>query len=283
MHKESLAEKITGWLEKRRAVNLLLIACYFIFIVFMHDHLVHVSMWVEKQLSLPLYNRATAIVYLLFLFVLCLTLWKQFPRYSDNPKLKLAYLATTITLVIIHSRFMFESNIEVIHSFEFTFLTVLLFPLTRRFGASVFFTLPFMLIDEWYQYIYLYPDWNDYLDLNDIVMDTYGSALAMIVLFIAGVKGQLSSRPLFKRPEFIALVCGAVVVAVLIFTGVIAPYLSDKTANTLLVINEGVGPEPFYRAHPTHNIMYHVMKPIEGLVVIGLLHFFYFGLDVFRK
>lgn len=245
--------------------------------------MVHVSMWVEGHLSLPVYNKATAVVYLLFLFVLSWVLWRQFPRYKENQKLKIFYLLTTIALVIIHSRFMFESNIEIIHSFEFTFLALLLFPLSRRFGAAIFFALPFMLVDEWYQYIKLYPDWNDYFDLNDVVMDTYGCALTMCVIFMMGVRPQGNSKPFWQRPEFIGLVTLGVVVGVLFALNIIVPYMSQKTSATWLVMNERLSPEPFLRAHPTHNIMYHVMKPLEGLLVIALLHLFYFGLDSFRS
>ncbi|MFN8286778.1 MAG: VanZ family protein [Chitinophagales bacterium] len=283
MNDATVLNRVITWLEKRRALNVALVAAYFIFIVFMHDPLVHVSVWVEAHLSLPVYNKATAIIYLLFVFGLCWTLWRQFPLYPENRRLKLFYLSVTLSLIIIHSRFMFESNIEVIHSFEFTILTFLIFPLWRRFGAAVLFTIPFMLVDEWYQYIFLYPDWNDYFDLNDVVMDTYGSALAMIVLFIAGVTADINRKPLYKRPEFSVLVFIAIVIGVLCLTGVVAPYMNERTPQTLLVLNERMSAEPFWRAHPTHNIMYHVMKPVEGLLAIGSLALFYFGLDALRK
>lgn len=249
----------------------------------MHDPLVHLSMWVEKMLSLNVYNTVVAVIFLSIMTVLVFFLQKKLREETENRNLKLAYLFITITAILIHSRFMFDSNIEVIHSFEFTFLAFLIFPLTRRFSAAIFFTLPFMLFDEWYQYIILYPQWNDYFDLNDIMMDTYGCGLALTVLMILGVKGASNVKPLWKRPEFISLVSLMVVILIAVKLCFIACYGSEVCSNTLLVMNERMVPEPFYRFHPTHKLWFHVMKPAEAFLCIPLLHLFYMGLDSLRK
>ena len=249
----------------------------------MHDHLVHLSIWVEKNLSLPVYNVVVAVVFLALLTILLVYVSKQFFKSKENRTLKLFYLLTTITLIIIHSRFMFDSNIEIIHSFEFTFLAFLIFPLSKRFGAAILFTLPFMLFDEWYQYIILYPQWNDYFDLNDIMMDTYGCGLTMITLIIVGVKGDENIKPFYKRPEFVSLACLAISILVAVKICFIVPYANEVCNNTWLVMNERITPEPFWRFHLTHKLWFHVMQPVEGFIAIVALHLFYFGLDSFRK
>lgn len=271
------------WLQQRRLVNLLLVFAYFTFILFMHNPLVLVSMWVEKQLSLEVYNTVIAGVFLTLILVLVFFLQKKLREETEDKNLKLAYLFITITAIIIHSRFMFDSNIEVIHSFEYVFLVVLIFPFTRRFGAAILFTLPFMLFDEWYQYIVLYPDWNDYFDLNDIMTDTYGCALTMITLMIFGIKGSENIQPVWKRPEFISLVCLVVAILVAAKICLITSYANESCSNTWLIMNERMIPEPFFREHPTHHISFHVMKPVEALIAITTLHLFYFGLDSYRK
>lgn len=245
--------------------------------------MVHVSIWVEKILSPDTYNSVVAIIFLSVLLLLSFFVLKKLAANKNDKKLKLFYLIATVAIIIIHSRFMFDSNIEIIHSFEFTFLAFLIFPLTKRFGAAILFTLPFMLLDEWYQYIQLYPDWNDYFDLNDIMMDTYGCGLTLAVLMIAGVKGNENVKPVWQRPEFISLICLVVAVLAAANFCLITAYANEACSNTWLVMNERLTPEPFLRAHPTHHISYHVMKPLEGLIAITVLHLFYFGLDSFRK
>jgi hypothetical protein len=278
-----LIENVIGWLEQRKGLTLVFAIAYFFFILFMHDPMVHVSLWVQAQLSLATYNLVVAIVYLVFLAILLALLRKNLFTPIDEPELKLSYFFVTVLFIIVHSRFMFDSNIEVIHSFEYMFLAFLLFPLTRRFGAAIFFTIPFMLIDEWYQYIVLYPETNDYFDLNDIAMDTYGCALMMGILMLMGIKGQPNPKPLWRRSEFIALVIMLFALAIAYKLCIVVAYANQKCNNTLLVMNERLSPEPFLRLHPTHNIMFHVMKPMEGIALFSMLALFYFGMDSFRK
>ena len=248
----------------------------------MHNPVVHLSMWAENNLSLETYNMVIAIVFLSVLSILSFFVLRQLAANRTQQKLKLIYLIGTVALIVVHSRFMFDSNIEVIHSFEFTFLAFLIFPLTKRFGATVFFTLPFMLFDEWFQYIVLYPQWNDYFDLNDILMDTYGCGLTMVVLMMFGVKGNANIQPVWKRPEFISLIASVIAVLVLVKICFIATYANNACSNTWLIMNQRTSPEPFFRYHPTHHIWFHVMQPLEGLIAIVMLHLSYFGLDSFR-
>lgn len=270
------------WLQSHRLINLVLVLAYFTFIVFMHHPLVLLSMWVEHNLSFQIYQVVVVAVFALLLMFLFYYVFRQVQKNKQHFPLGVFYLFATLLLLFIHSRFMFDSNIEVIHAFEFTFLAFLIFPFTRRFGAAILFTLPFMLIDEWYQYILLYPDWNDYFDLNDILTDTYGCGLTVVVLLLSGVKGNENIQPFWKRAEFITLAVLVVGVLVAVNSCYIAAYANEVCSNTLLVMNERMGPEPFMRPHPTHNLNFHVMKPAEGLLAITLLHLFYLGLDSFR-
>jgi hypothetical protein len=240
-------------------------------------------MWVEKNLSLSVYNAVVAVVFLSLVAALVFFLQKKLRQQSEDRNLHLVYFSITITAIIIHSRFMFDSNIEVIHSLEFTLLALLIFPLTRRFGGTISFVLPFMLFDEWFQYTVLYPQWLDYFDLNDILMDTYGCAMTMIVLMILGVKGNTNVKVFWKRPEFILLISLIVVILIAAKLCFIAAYANEACGNTLLIMNKGMVAEPFFRFHPTHLVWFHVMKPVEGFIAIMLLHLFYFGLDSFRK
>ncbi len=278
----NIVHQFIFWLQQRRLVNLLLVFAYFFFILFMHDPLVHVSMWVEKMLSLEVYNVVVAVAFLSLISILVFFLQKKLREKSEDRNLKLTYLFLTITAIIIHSRFMFDSNIEVIHSFEYIFLVFLIFPFTRRFGAAILFALPFMLFDEWYQCSVLYP-FLDYFDLNDIMMDTYGCGLALTVLMILGVKGASNVKPFWQRSEFISLVSLVVLILIAVKLCFIACYANEVCSNTVLVMNKRMVSEPFFRLHPTHHLWFHVMKPAEAFICIPLLHIFYMGLDSLRK
>lgn len=275
--------KIIFWLQTHPLINAILALGYFLLILFLHAPLVIVSIWVEHHLSIDTYNLVIEVVFVLMVLLLLYTVAQRVRINFQNLKLEMAYMILSLLFIIIHSRFMFDSNIEVIHSLEFTILAFLLFPFTKRFGAAIFCTLPFMLFDEWYQYVVLYPQINDYFDLNDILMDTYGCGLAMSLLMTFGIKGSENIQPIWKRPEFIGLLSMIALVLILAKLCLLAPYKGDSCANTWLVLNKRMTTEPWLRPHPTHPVLYHVMKPLEALIAISCLHIFYLGLDSFRQ
>lgn len=272
-----------AWLAEHRYINGFLVLAYFVFVVFMHGPMVNLSNIIQSQLSLDVYNKVILITYTLSATLVVWLLFQQFKKYTDNKPLKTFYLLTTFTLIFIHSRFMFDSNVEAIHSLEFTFLAILLFPFFNRFGAAIMFSVPFMLLDELYQYWVLYPDFNDYMDLNDISMDIYGCALAMLTLMICGVRGETPVKPLWKRAELWGIISltGSIFIAIALCF--IAPYEFEKCSNTFLVLNERMVSEPFWREHPLSHEIYHVQKPLEAIVSFTSLVFLYFGLDSLRK
>jgi len=271
------------WLEDHRLLNIALILTYFVFIYYMHDPVVHLSVWVMNLMSLPVYNLVVLSISLILLVLFVIFMIVQLIKYRDHRSLKIAYLLFTITIIIIHFLTMFEMNIEIIHVFEYSILVLLIFPVTRRFGASILFALPFMLLDEWHQYIILYPSYVEYFEFNDIMMDIYGSGLTMVAIIISGVKGQEPVQAFWKRSEFIFLTAALVFVAIAINTCFISMYEADKCSNTWLVLNRIHGPITFWRSFPNRDVIYHVMQPLEAIISISVLTCIYFGLDSFRK
>jgi len=210
-------------------------------------------------------------------------LFTQLKEHTGNRNLKIVYLLATLTLIVIHFRTMLEMNIEIIHIFEYPFLVLLLFPLTKRFGASVLFTVPFMLLDEWHQYVVLYPDYVNYFELNDVVMDINGCGLAMITLLICGVNGSEKVAPFWKRPEFISLCVALATIFIATKACLLAFYEADQCGNTVFVFNRIHETPTFWRQYPGRDVIYHVMQAVEGIMAITVLVLFYFGLDSFRK
>jgi hypothetical protein len=276
-------QRCINWLAAHRSINLLLIFLYFIFIYYMHMQVVDLSVWVMNNLSLPVYNKVVVFVCILLLVLFVMLMIVQLKKYRDNLSLKITYLLIILAIIIIHFNTMFEMNIEIIHIFEYSILTLLIFPVTRRFGASILFTLPLMVLDEWHQYIVLYPRYIEYFEFNDVMMDMYGAGLAMVALMTCGARGGWPVQPLWKRAEFILLAVSLIAVAVAIHTCFIAQYESGKCANTWLVLNTIPGPVTFWRQFPGRDVIYHIMQPVEAIISIACLSVFYFGLDSLRK
>jgi hypothetical protein len=272
-----------NWLEARRIINLLLVFAYFIFIFLMHVPCAKLSVFTEHFFTLPVYNKVVIGVCIVLLTIYLALIYMQFKKHTDNRLHKIIYLLLCLFFIILHFNIMFEMNIEIIHVFQYSILAFLLFPLTRRFGAAVCFAIPFMLVDEWNQYINLYPGFVQYFEFNDVILDINGCAMAVITLYIAGVRGAENMKPLWKRPEFILLFLGGIITAVAVQTCFISLYAADKCANTWLVLNIVPEAPTFWRKFPGRDVVYHIMQPLEAMISIGVLAFFYFGLDSFRS
>lgn len=251
---------------------------YFLFILLMHGHIVLLYLSIESYIGMAAANVLVALLFFMAGGAIGVAVFAQTRATWPGSKKPFLYLITTTLLIVLHSRFMFDSNIEVIHAMEFSFLAFLIFPLTNRFGFAVLLTVPFMLIDEWYQYVLLYPDWNTFFEFNDILMDIYGCAALMCVLMLLGVRPG-AVLPIWKRPELYLLTMAIVVLLTLNYFCVVANYAYQVCDNTLLVLNERTTPELFWRWHPSRQVWYHAMSPPEALVVITIALVFFMGID----
>jgi hypothetical protein len=283
MASSNFLQRSIYWLEKRRLINVLLVLAYSVFIFFMHNPVVLLSVWVMKLLTLPIYNKVVLVIFTLFIILFTTFLLTQLKKYPGNYPLKLLYLFASIAFIIIHFKLMFEMNIEIIHIYEYPLLAILIFPLTRRFGPAVLFALPVMLLDEWHQYMVLYPAYVEYLELNDVMIDIYGCGLAMATLMICGVARKEMINPFWKRPEFITLCLILFGFIIAVKTCFFCYYPADKCSNTYMVLNKLEEPEKFWRQFKNRPVIYHVSTPFESVVIITSLCLFYFGLDSFYK
>lgn len=271
---------IFDWMEANRAVNLLMALAYVAFILFGHDTFVNVSIAVMTALTLPVYNMVvgavTVAVGAVFVGVLYLFLRKNNPQ---RPR-QVFYLSAIVLMLVLHHLFLFEMNIEVIHAALYAGLTLVLFPLTRRPGATIILALPVMMLDEWYQYMVLYPDYVHYFDFNDILMDMLGCALLLCGLWIMGVRMRPPQRPFFLRMEILlltAIVAGGVIATVFC---VVALFPETSCDNTLFVVNALPDPMEFWRTHPFTGRTYHALPPVAGLAVVTLAALFFTGMEI---
>ncbi len=274
-----LLNRIIDWLEQHRLINAGLVLLYTGFLLFLHGTFVKLSVDIMLALGRPLYNLIVGSVSIILgLAFIGFLIW-QVQKHPHLRTSKLIYLFTTMTLMLIHYQFLFELNIEIIHSLQFAVLSFLLYPFTRRFGAAIIMGLPIMVLDEWYQYIILFPEEIIYFDFNDILMDIFGSALLMCGLWIGGIKREESKTPFWKRSELYVL--GALVL--IAFAGLWTCYFTrfehTTCAHTLFVFSQLEDPTKFWQEHPTHGSIYHVMPPVEGIIVNTAVCLFYMGMD----
>lgn len=271
--------QILDYLRKRRLLNLVLVFTYGISLILLHDPVVQLSIKAMNSLSLSIYNNVVRWASLAFGLIVVAYMVLALFRNSENREWKLFFLMLSLALAVMHFLVMLEMNIEVIHVIEFTILAVLIFPFIGRYGAAIVFCLPFILVNEWYQYQVLYPGYIKYFEFNDVFMDLVGCGLAMIALWVSGIKPIKSIPTFWKRPEFLSLMGLIGFYAIAITTCLLALYTATQCENTWLVLSLLEEPSQFWQTHEFTGATYHVMNPKEGMIAISLLCILYMVMD----
>jgi hypothetical protein len=270
------------WFEKHRIVNLILVCTYVAFLLFAHDIFVDLSVEIMNVLSLAIYETAVAIV----LMLVAIGLVGAVFIVVRNGQLELrftGFFGVTLLLLVAHFFVLTEMNIEFIHAAMYGLLALLLFPLVGRFGGAVVLGLPIMLFDEWYQHVVLFPHYTMYFEFNDIVLDLLGASLLISGIGILGVRSSLKRQPIYMRLEVWFLATAALVTVIFMYSCLIVPYSVDSCENTWLVLNKSLELHDFWHVHPAIGSTFHILKPMEGVLMIIVLCVPYLGMDFKSK
>ena len=248
-------------------------------VLFLHDAMVNVSVWLQNKMAPGDAHQArlnydifiAAVAGVLLVGLLAFLLW-HLKKNPENKGLKIGYFVMCCGFIVGHASFMFLQNIEGIHSVQFGLLALLIFPLTGSFWKTLFWVFLAGAIDEYYQYVELYPDKDDYYDFNDMIMDTLGGCMAMTLLAISGVKARISRTKWYISPIFITTVVIAVATMIGFATDLVqfSP-IPGKEEQAVLILQMRGDFEGFWRTTPNSTLKYHVMHPIEGLLVAASL------------
>lgn len=266
-------------LYQKRIVNWAVVVLFFVFVLFLHDPMVRLSVTVMDALTRHTYNDVVAGTLMVILAGILFFFFKKLREHPDHVRTKIVFMLITVLFIWLHMQMLFVMNIEIIHSFQYGILAILIFPLFGRFGDAVFWASLLGAVDEWFQYQILYPDKNDYYDFNDVVLNMLGTGFAVVLLYTANVKRKVPSRKVkwYKSPVLIAIALIAIISFILFQTGLWQLYGSENASNAFLLFNKAPGPDvDFWRTLPKSDIVYHVLTPQEGLTILcGLVGFYY--------
>ena len=267
----ALLNRLLLFLQKNRWLNLVLVIAYTVFILHGHDTFVQLSVVVMNKLSLQVYNdRVMQLMMAAAAFFLLSTLYQLY-RQPQRWRTKLAFLLFCFAALAVHVAMLFEMNIEIIHVAEYVVLVLLLFPFSRSIGTSLVYALPIMIADELNQYLVLYPNYNKYFELSDIVLDLLGAGTFMLLLHIGGLSLQKDNRPWLKKPAVVLLLT-IITSATLGLLNKLFVFTPDEVqVHTVFVFNRLEQPELFWQVHNFTGAKYHVLLPYEGIALVFLV------------
>lgn len=275
--------QIINWLSERKLLNGGLVVAYVIAILCLHDMFVNLSVWIMQQLTLDYYDKVILGIVGLSLVFLAYFFYKNLQRFPHHQPLKIFLLATTLVFFVLHLKILLVVNIELIHAVQYGILALLIFPISRRFGYALLFATLVGYLDEWYQYQLLYPERENYFDFNDIITDQLGMGLFLLILYTAGVQTAKTPRPKkwWQSTMLVFVTLLFVIVAALVQQGIIVTYASAAQANTWLILNEAAKPEDFWVEFLNSGRFYHILTPLQGILIHLFLIAFYSLMDVF--
>jgi hypothetical protein len=266
------------WMNRRKGITLFASAVYFASVVLLHEEVSKISVWLQKSLTLHLYNTvitvfSISIVVFLSLYAL-LKLGQAKRRVS-----RVAYLFFTFFCAAASYNTLIVSNVEAIHFPQYAFLVLPVFALTRSYSETLLSVSLLGAFDEAYQY-FIFKNWT-YFDFNDILLNVIGGCIGVAFIFAVLGERSLSSekpRSLVKSPAFV--VTAGLLIAALIMNavGLLQLYPPHNGTHALILLSKKPPAESFWVTFKWGK-RYHVLSAMEGILLCGGLIGFYTFMD----
>lgn len=264
------------WLHHRQKTNICLVLLFFLLVVLPHEQVGLFIVHIFKDYSRDTYNLVILIMGLVGLAAYFVPLIKYIYR-GKHRKLKIFYTVSTLIFVIIAFNLLVIVNVEIIHFLQYGLMALLVFPLTLRYGETLYWCTLLGAIDEAYQYFYLAPHRTEYYDFNDVIINLLGAALGLILLRIMDI-GQIGvqRKKWIKTAPAIVTILLSGVVFILWKVGILFVYPPAGGLNEGFLLVKKVPPGFWSIIHP--NVTYHVIQPLEGIILLTIFFAFYAGL-----
>lgn len=274
--------KLIVFLYRHKYLTAITGSFYFIATVVFHRQIANFSLHIEKKLSFKTYNQLLGLI-TISIFVIFAGLILNKVRKDEDPAFKFAFLSITILLLIGAHFAVLAVNVEYIHLLHYIILTFFVFSLTLRFGETIFWVTLLGAVDEVFQYYVVWPG-QTYMDFNDIIYDMLGGVIAVIFIYFSlNIKSFIQTKNIFSKKRSISpvlIVSFFFILAyfILSVSGLLqyAPRSGKPTAPLLL--NRITPPQNFWTIFEKGK-NYHIFKPFEFALVVGLLTLFYSGID----
>ena len=266
-------------MKKYPSRNLLIAGVFYLLVVLPHEQVGHFCAWLfDGHLTRNDYNGLILAISMAGLLLYVYTLVKNTRENSGLRKLIFFYLAVTVVFTILCFKLLIVINIEVVHFVQYGAMAFLLFPLVKRYGETVFWATLMGAADEGWQYIYLAPAKSNYYDFNDVIINLLGAVFGL--LLVRSLQPEFALQPrwqIWKSPAFYTSLLLGCVIWLSLRNGwlhVFAPATEgpDRLWSLIRVAQPGF----WTTVHP--QVTFHVVQPVEGLVITGLLLLLYAGL-----
>ena len=271
---------LLDYLSKNRIVNLAICFAFYLLVTLPHEQVGVGITAIFKGVSRKNYDLTILSICVVLLLIFGAFLFSKL-RELKKPLIPLGFFSLCILLMILSLNLLIIVNIEIIHFIQYALMAILLFPLCRNFLATLSLVTLLGAIDEAYQYYYLSPQRTNYYDFNDVILNLLGAALGLTLLrshygiqeFISTERQKIHKQVWIMFAAFISFFSLLIWQKKVIHTMINRMGLSFdwKDYWSVLIRKETDG---FWTEIPP-KIIYHVVQPVEGVVIVSLLLFIY--------
>lgn len=189
-----------------------------------------------------------------------------------------------LALFVGSFRWLFYANAEIVHFPQFAILALPLFALTGSHSRTLFAVVVLAVVDEAYQYWFIYnPRFPSLLDFNDVLFDTLGGAAACLLLHLDGVTGRIPGRPVsWRRSPMLWAPVGVIALFMILRTFGVAGLYPDLEGEERPIQLSRQRMEPYWREIPGGRV-HHVLRPWEALPILAIVVGAFGSMDRRRK
>lgn len=121
--------------------------------------------------------------------------------------------------------------------------------------------------DELYQYVYLAPIKSEYFDFNDVIINAVGAGLGLLLVRVKNPPcHHFLGKSFFKSYEFISIT----ILISLVILGMLAGSISYGPNPEALFCFMKIEHTQFWHVDYS-KIEFHIVRPLEGLLITSLL------------
>ena len=190
-------------------------------------------------------------------------------RKLEDRKTIWIYMAANIIFAALIVEFLFVVNIEFVHFPQYAVFAGLIFPLIGNYKSTMVWTTLAGMVDEAYQYFYLAPKDTAHYDFNDVLTNLLGAVFGLLLLRSMNV-AERSKFKLSKATFWYGIGVIVLVVCGLHMADILSIYPSED--HEYHIVRKM--PQQFW-SKVSPNVIYHIVKPIEGLILTCLLWVFF--------
>jgi hypothetical protein len=272
-------KKILYWLDDHRLINILLALAFFLTVVVFHDEVTQLALKLRRSMSVGSYNIFFTIATILGFGIWISWLWISVKR-SGKRKASYIFLLPTLVLILLFFLFMQTYAIEAVHFFQYAILAVLLFPLLKSYGATVYWATLLGILDEIYQYVILTPTFY-YFDFNDILLNLLGAGVAVISIYLTT---GISYPSKLKKKSILVVIISMLFLGSLfaiLYLGNFIQWYPDSEGDPARWFSINRTPELNTFWTQAYKGKYlHIIRPLEGILISLVLFGYYFMLDL---